>query len=369
LWLPEELAPDPEETAGEILLEHLRRFELDHPGLEITLRTKSMIGSGAMLEALEAAVSAAPEVAPDLVVLDPGTLMTASLKGMIQPLEGVIPPPIQPQWYGFASLASRVDGVFFGLPLVSEADVFSYRTNAFTSPPLQWNDILSGEEAILLPLSEPSARFTLAQYLAVDGQIVNGSGKPILDSSALAEVLAFLLQATIEGRLSTSSFQFTSSLETWAALLDNSTRAAPALLSAYLKEANPDRHAAIAWPTRDGEGISFTHSWSFAMVTKDSARMVLSGDLLEWLMDPMFLGAWSFALGYLPSTSDALSNWPEGHASALASELVSAGRPLPEREILVILSPVLQDALDAVLRNGTTPELAARSAIESMNSP
>ena len=368
VWLPPELTAEIDDPAGTILTERLDLFEMDHPGVEIKIREKAS-ETGAMLEALEATVSAAPSIFPDLVVLDPAGLITAALKGMIQPLEGLLPPPVQPQWYGFASAASRVDGVFYGLPLVSEADVFAYRVTAYESPPLLWTDILSSPDAILLPLSDPLASFTMAQYLALEGQIVNGSGKPTLDAAVLAEVLEFYLNAVRANRLSTSSFQFSSRSETWTALLENSTRAAPAPLSGFLKDFTPTRHAAIALPTREGEGVSFTQPWSFALTTADPARMALAGDLLEWLLEPAFLGAWSYALGYLPSTAEALSTWPEGPEAALASELVASGRPYPDQEFMLILSPLVQSAIDEVLRSGISPAQAAQNAVDQLEAP
>jgi len=63
-----------------------------------------------------------------------------------------------------------------------------------------------------------------------------------------------------------------------------------------------------------------------------------------------FLGEWIPTLGYLPPYQDA--RW---------KPLLDLGFPVPPAELVEAVSPVLREAVIAVL-NGTSPEDAAKAA-------
>ena len=103
------------------------------------------------------------------------------------------------------------------------------------------------------------------------------------------------------------------------------------------------------------------------ITSKDPARQELLFRLAAWLSDPQFLGELTHALGYLPTSQDALAAWPEDNTTALASSLVTIAHAEPGQDIRDAIAPALLAAVEAVLGAGQEPALAAQAAADLVN--
>jgi ABC-type glycerol-3-phosphate transport system substrate-binding protein len=366
IWLPPRLAPNNVSPAGSLLSERLDAFQQAYPNIDLDVRVKDETGPGGLMETLVAASIAAPDALPDVIALNPIDLNTATLKGLIGPLVERIEAPKTPEWYEHAIDATRFGGDFYGLPIASDAEVLVYRTALYGSTPRAWSDILAQPSTFIFPAGDPAATFTLAQYLALGGQTTDESGRPMLDPTTLAEVLAFYGATHKANTLPISTLQYTTIEETWAVFRSQQISSAVASLNSFLSEGNFNTTSATAIPTRNELGTSFSETWSWAFVTRDPARQQLAAELLTWLTQPEFLGAWTYELKLLPPTAAALARWPEGPESALVSSLVTIATPKPSAEGMATFGPPLRSAVEAVLVNGATPSAAALSASQTL---
>ena len=369
LWLAPAFAPETGSAAGELLAERLAGFERSHPGVVLLVRVKGEAGPGGLLDSLTTASQAAPGTLPDLVTLNGAALYAATLKGLVAPLDGLVEMPGEPAWYPYAITAALVDGGFFGVPFAADAEAMAYRSDVYDSAPSTWSDIVTGPAPFLIPAADPTAAFTLAQYLSLGGSLLDDAGRPDLEADVLAEVLGFYAAARTQGVLPLSARQVADPAATWAALRDGRALAAVAPFRAFLEAHDPATDSIQPFPTFDGLGICFADPWSWALVTRDLARQELAAELLNWLMDPGFLGPWSRALGLLPTTRAALSQWPEDTEAALANRLVTSARPRPSIEILAVYGPSLQAAVASVLNGEATPDAAAQAAALQIRMP
>ena len=369
IWLPPRLAPNTETRPGSILASRLEAFQQAYPNIDLDLRVKDETGRGGLMETLVAASIAAPDALPDVIALNPVDLNTATLKGLIAPLAGLIEEPKTPDWYEHAINATRFGGDSYGLPIASDAEVLVYRTTQYESAPRSWSDILAQPSTFLFPAGDPAATFTLAQYLALGGQMTNESGRPMLDPATLVEVLSFYGSAYHANTLPLSSLQYLTIKETWDAYHAQQVSSAIAPLSTFLNEGNFNTTSATAIPTRNDHGTSFSETWSLAIVARDPARQQLAAELLAWLTQPEFLGDWTYELKLLPPTAAALVRWPEGPESALVSSLVTLAIPKPSAEVMATFGPPLRTAVEAILVDGATPSTAALSAAQMLQAP
>lgn len=369
IWLAPAFDPTSGSPAADLLAQRLAEFEQANPGLVIEARLKAESGPGGLLESLTAANEAAPAALPDLVTLDPVALNAAAVKGLIAPLDELIDRPAGPEWYPYAQAAALIDGAFYGLPLGSSADVLAYRIDAYAAPPLSWADLLTGPAPILFPAGDPTAAFTLAQYLALGGSLLDDTGRPTLDPSLLADILEFYSSSRAAGVLPLASRQHGNASSTWAVLRQGRATAAVAPLRSYLVERDTSLEAAVPLPTRDGSGICFASAWSWALVSREPARQQLLGRLLAWLSEPDFLGPWLRAMDLLPPTASALATWPRDSDTVLASRLATTARPIPSAESLVTFGPPLQRAVESVLSAQLSPEAAALAASQAVRTP
>lgn len=369
LWVAPPFAPDSETPAGTLLTERLRAFEQLHPGLSIQVRVKSIEGPSGLLETLVAANAAAPALLPDAITFNPSNLEDAVSKDLIIELDEVLPVPEAPDWYEFSLPAARVSGNFVGFPIASEVDVLAYRSDLYTSPPRSWDDLLSEPRSFLFPAGDPLATFTMAQYLSLDGYLLNSDEDPALNPAVLSEVLTFYNTAVSAQILPYSVRQLTTAEQSWSVLQDNGAACAVAPLSSYMLEHDPEKLSAVPLPTQGGNGVGLASTWSWAIVTQDAERIPIVAELLAWLSAPDFLGLWTHSLGMLPPTSASLAAWPEGDDAALASSLVTVTQPMPPSSLRLTIGPVLFDAVEAVIGGGEAPTTAAQAAAEALTNP
>jgi ABC-type glycerol-3-phosphate transport system substrate-binding protein len=347
----------------------LAGFEEAHPGINILVRTKDANGPSGLLDSLAAASIAAPAALPDVISLDPVSLQAATINGLIVPLDGLVPEPASPEWYEHALGTARVDGDLFGLPFAAEAEVLGYDLTRYPRPPLSWAEILAGPAPFVFPAGDPSALFTLAEYVSLGAPLSDENGRPALDPQALAEVLTFYSSSRAAGVIPLSVRQFTTDDDTWGALQGGRAASATASLSHFLGQFNAEIQAALPLPTKGGAGVCFAQTWSWAIVTQDPELRSISAELVGWLEEPSFLGSWTSALGMLPPNRSTLDEWPGGLQRTIATRIVSVSRPVPPDEILATFGPPLQAAVDSVLNGGATPEQAAQAAAQAVSSP
>lgn len=369
LWLPPDLSPDGAGEAAVLIAARLRAFTDAHPGLRLHVRIKGRSGPAGMIEALAAAYQAAPSVLPDLAALEASELAAAAASGMITPWDDI--GSVSESW-GLAPAilsSARINGKQTGLPFAAQADLFAYRTPAYSDAPRTWTDLLTGTSAFLLPLGDSAARFTLGQYLAAGGTLRDAGGAPALDRSALQEVLSFYTAARAAGLLPLTSRQHDDSSTTGEALLNGKIDAGLIGFAPFAAQAPDDLIPVGPWPTGDGQGACLLSVWTWAALARPTGTEPLVTELARWLADPEFSGPWTRALGWIPAGASALTTWPDDDLASLAGLLASRCAPLPTPEDLALFGPVLRQATEAALTGELSPEAAAARAALAIPRP
>jgi ABC-type glycerol-3-phosphate transport system substrate-binding protein len=367
IWVPPLLAPDT--TAGSLLAEHLKTFENAYALLKIEIRVKDESGASGILETLSSASLVAPSTLPDIVLLDPVNLNTAALKGLIEPLDQILPTPKTPEFYSFAINAAFVDSIFYGLPLFSEAEAFAYRKESFEVEPKDWADLLDSTETILFPLGDQTSKFTLIQYISIGGMLVDDKGSPTIDTALLTDLFMFYLSANETGQLPLYALQLPEAEDTWLALTQGNTNAAVIPVEVLQEALTGDAYLVAPWPTRDGSGVTPTRTLSWAVVAKDDQQLDHASQVLQWLSEPTFLGKISQSLGMIPVTPTALQEWSDPEASAILSRLIRVAVPEPNAEEITTFGTLLWNAVEDVLNERSTPQTAAESISDQVKIP
>jgi multiple sugar transport system substrate-binding protein len=367
IWVPPLLAAGT--PAGSLLDEHLTAFEDKYPLVELQIRVKEENGPSGILETLSSASLVAPSTLPEIVLLDPTDLNAAALKNLIDPFDGIIPTPNTPDWYPFAIEAAYVDSIFYGLPFLSEAEAFAYRKEAFEVEPKDWADLLDSAEPILFPLGDQNSKFTLIQYISSGGKLVDDTGNRTVNTAVLADLLAFYLSIKETGQLPLYALQLQSAQDTWYALTEGNSNAAVIPVEVLLDALAGTSFSVAPWPTQDGTGVTPTRTLTWALVSKDGGHSDAVSQILQWLIEPAFLGKISQTLGMIPVTQDALQEWSDAEASATLSLLIQAAVAEPDLEEVATFGSPLWNAVEDVLNERVTPETAAENVSNQITSP
>ena len=208
LWVPPQFDPSSNDEAGKILTEMLKIFMEENPNTLINI-LKSLTGEGSAINTLSAAVNAAPEVIPSLIIMNRNDLVSAVQKGLIYPIStGLFTDPAS--WYPFAKESSTVNNLIYGIPIAGDPLVLGYRPSKTGSEINTWDEILSRGLPIAFEPSNPYDLFGTFIYLAKGGKITNDMGQPWLDQAKLTDTLNFFLSGGQKGAFPPSLAQGTS---------------------------------------------------------------------------------------------------------------------------------------------------------------
>lgn len=370
LWLPEELDPYGEGPGAHVLAQQLDDFSEAYPDVQVEVIVKKGHGRGGLLDFLRTARDAAPSILPDLVVLDAADLETAAGSGLIQPLDQLLSPAEMSDRFPFAAELGTVDDQTLGFVIGADMQHMAYRPALLDSPPISWTQIVSPAIPFLFPAGGHDQQIndaTLIQYLSAGGKLTDPDGNPSLDEDVMVSVLGFYSDCIGTGAISpTTVLNITDADQAWEQFQAGEGETAVVRAGRYWLQADETIAAAPA-PTRDGQPFSIARGWVITMVADDPARQSLAMLLLNWLIASDHNGQWTQAAGYLPGTRDALRMWDVSNADrAMLRGVMEAAVPPPRPEVMAVIGPAMQEALEAVLRGRATPEEASTAAVKSL---
>jgi len=369
LWLPEDLSPYRDDGGADLLAGRLADFGAAHPDLQVQIIVKKSRGRGGVLDFLRTASVAAPSVLPDLVVLDEVDLQVAAQIGLLQSIDGRIPPDLEADLFPFAIGLGRVGEATFGLPLAAELQHLAWSPALSPSPPISWSDVLSAG----LPLCFPAAGengiaddFTFAQYLGAGGRLMDEGGHPMLEEGPLTAVLDFYAQATAAGVISPPVVLSTGTdEECWAHFRRQGGMTVVGSRRFWTEWEGVAEPGPI--PTRDGRPVALAEGWILALVTTSPEQQQRAMALAAWLMDPAWYGAWTQSTGYLPVTRGGLGGWTvSGERREVLMAVLAGARPTLPKSVRERVGPALQVAMEAVLQGRQSPAEAAARAVQSL---
>ncbi len=368
LWLPPEFDPSSGSPAGDILQARLDEFVQRRPNTHIVVRLKALEGPGGLLDTLTAASAAAPLAMPDLVALPRHTLEAAALKGLLRPFDELIEPIEGSDWYEYAREMARLQNSTFGIPFAGDALMLVYHTTNIPVPPRTLSDTLASPGPFLFPAADPQALFTLAQYQASGGEVLDDQERPTLEALPLTEVLTYYHTAAVSGLIPLEATQYQTDSEIWEAFNAGNADMIATWASDYFNNMLGNA-AGSPLPTADGRFSTLATGWVWALATPEPQHQQLTVELAEFLSEGDFLARWTTALGYLPTRPSALANWSTAAQRMLAGDIVTDARLIPSSDVLNSVSPLLYKAAQDVLKQVTDPETAAADAATGINQP
>ncbi|MEP7355865.1 MAG: extracellular solute-binding protein [Anaerolineales bacterium] len=368
VWLPPEFTPDQDTPGGRLLAEQIQAFESAFPGTAVEIRTKAASGGGGLLAALTAAASAAPAAMPDVIALRRDDLLAAVAAGLVTPPEPLAPIALLNDFYPFAQAMGKVNGTWQGLPFAADARVMAYLTTVYPSPPLRWDDLLTG--TLVIPAAEPSGLTLLTIYLAQGGALQDAAGQPLLDVDVLARTLALFQGLQADGTLRQSTVDYSDPAETWDVFRQRRANLAVTSAHYFLAEySRLDGASATLLPTGGEAPLALVEGWSWVLVNRPAGNPALAAQLEGWLLRPEAHAAWTEAANVLPTRAASLARWQEARLGPIVSDVVAHAQLQPPAAVLSLVGPALRQALADVLAGRATPFAAATLAASTVNQP
>ena len=139
LWIPPQFDPEQETNGGKALSDALAAYTAEHPNLNIVIRIKAVSGDSSMLNTITAANHIAPDVLPSLALISRSDMETAVQRGLLQPITTSVFSDSS-TWYGYARQSAVIDNTVYGLPVLGDGLVLSYRIAKIGAALTDWTE-------------------------------------------------------------------------------------------------------------------------------------------------------------------------------------------------------------------------------------
>ncbi|MDZ7844921.1 MAG: extracellular solute-binding protein [Anaerolineales bacterium] len=357
VWVPPQLDPASDSPAGNLFADQLNAFRSERPQIDLQVRVKAVEGPGGLLETIRAARAAAPRVLPDLIALPRNQMETAADEELLMPLDDYLGKIEGDGWYPFAASLSRFEEVTYGVPFLGDVLVLAYKSDISEDPLADWDSVLETQKALAFPAADTRSLVTLAFYQSAGGELGDLNEPPAVDRIPLLNVLNYYQQAQAGSVMPYWVTQFETDQQSWEAYRERQATLVLTWSSTYFNAESPNTSLA-PFPTRDGVPYTYGTGWVWAVTSPEPERAELALRLIEELMDPDFLGSWSYELGYLPVKSSVAQTWGGNLSAPFLDKMLLSARMVPEQRILTSVGPLLRDAVLAVLKDQVEPEAA-----------
>ncbi len=290
IWWPDVLMPTQDDQPLP-LYEHLVAFAQTENGVSVKVRIKRVSDVGGIMSTLRTAREVAPSALPDMTLLRRQDLLDAVQRGLVQPLDGLVPTSMIDDLYegvlqlGLVQPLPNEASRLYGFPYSLNFNHLVYES-AYPLESSSYDAFFDNEIPLLLSTQEVTAGINpvfLTQYLQAGGR-VNADGTLHIDENALSETLRFYEEATKLGLIHPLALQVASSVDLAVNIEQRGFGAAVVDSSLYLSlEKRGLKIASL--PTHNGSIATFLDGWMWVVITQDSSQQQVAIDLLAWMVN------------------------------------------------------------------------------------
>jgi ABC-type glycerol-3-phosphate transport system substrate-binding protein len=357
-----------------VFADQIRAFAEAHPEWSVDYVRKKPYGQGGLVHFVRSTKAVAPELLPDLVLLDMREIGLLAGDSFLQPLEPLLGAEIISDLMPFAREAGQVGDHLLAVQYEADLRFLAYNSAIITRPPGTWAEVLASQATYLLPIgaSEGAVRDAfLPQYLALGGKLVDRDGLPYLDRTLVAAILDVYRSAYDAGQLPPAGFDLKDASDCWPVYL--TTRAAMTNVNSwdYGRE-RANRLAATRvgpLPTLSGTMISMSSGWGWVLLSRDPVRQAAAAEFLRVILKPEAMAARSRVTYHLPTRRSALPlAINDVQYLRFLQDVIEATVPQPREPIYSLATEALGSAIESVARGRLTPQAAAAEAADRMRS-
>ncbi len=370
VWWPDELWPESNTDAATILNSQFELFRLTYASYDIDLRRKRSGGMGGILSTLRTAAPVAPGAMPDLVLLRRSDMITAAREGLIVPIEEWVPADlVGANLFPGTRALGEVNGELYGVPYVLVLHHALYRLSMFEEPPLTFDSVIeAGTPYLFAGGVTPVSWTALLQYVAAGGRLVDDAGNATLNPDALVAVLNYYAQGVEAGVFDASLLEYDAASDYWNMFVTGEASIVSVNSRDYLELKDTVQNIGLMpVPTPSGLSLTMLDGWMWVVTTQNPDRQQRALAFLAWMMRVGQQGAFSEALGVVPSQVRALALWDDAAYADFAQALITTAIVFPEERRNNAAATALQRAISVVLR-GASPDVAANDALASLES-
>lgn len=366
LWVPPQFDTEQDTPGGKALQDAISTYQETHPNVNITLRVKASSGDSSMLNTITAANHIAQDVLPSLALMSRSDMETAVQRGLLQPYSTSVFSDSS-SWYSYAKQSAVIDNTIYGIPLLGDGLVLTYRTAKVGSELTTWQDILTRGLPIGFAPSSSSSLFGTFIYQSNGGKFTNDQGALYLDQQKLTDTLNFYLSGGQNGAFPPSLAQLVDESQVWQRFNDGTMSIIVSRLSSF-RHYQAAGMSAIPLPLPENTtDYPMVSSWNMVLLETDPALQQEAISFAEYLSEVSVNDNISVTAGYLPVRASEHEAWQNDPQFDLIKNICEHALLIPNNTASTKIIPIINTAISQVIRNQQTPEAAAQDAIASLN--
>ena len=354
LWLPPEFDPENGTLAGSLLKQQLDQFTSEYPDYTLTVRIKAPGGEGGMLDSLNTASLAAPAVVPGILIMPRLEFEKAARAGLLMSIDLSEFEGEQAAYFPYANAMTLVRGTRYGVPFAGDALCMAYKPNEVAYPHTKWRELVQvNVKVTAFPASDPQGLMQTLLYMSLGGDFGGDETRVNLDEPALQQSLLLLSEGASANAFPTWLSDYTTFEQSWQALLNSNATYAVIWASRFLAN-HPEKITLGNLPKWDELGFTLADGWVLTFPQTSAEQLAEYQLLAEYLLENEFLGSWTEAIGLMPVTESALSQWENAGIAGVLQQISLSARPLPGNFVMSAIGPVFSQATIEMIRKQTT---------------
>jgi len=364
IWVPPHFDPAADNESGRLLSARLEEFQRDNPHLNLIVRVKTAAGSGSLLETLMYANAVAEDAVPEVIALSRGDMLQAISKNLVFPIEDLSTTIDDSDWYDFSRNMGIFQGTTYGLPFASNVLGIIFQQGLLVNTQPSWEEVNRRFNQIIIPIADPDALVTLALYLSTGGEIVDAQGHQTIDVEKYSEVLSTYDEAYRRGVLPLGLAEIQTDDQAWAYFETTNNSAVISWASRIISNDNEYEMALL--PSLGSENYSLATGWVWCLAALDDGDKAEAIRLMEFLIEPDFLRAWSPVSGFLPARPSSLAGWNDSDVKITIGEMLETAHLRPNREHISSIAPEIKNSVLEIIMRQSTPEESAQKLLERL---
>jgi ABC-type glycerol-3-phosphate transport system substrate-binding protein len=366
-WTIERFSPE-----TELVAQLLQDFEADNTDTRVEVILKRSSGQAGTLNFLRSAQTVAPSVLPDVVVLNANDLPQAWRTNLVQPLDGLLDRALIQDLLPAARNLGTVDGNLAGVPFELDIQHAVFNTGKIAKTPLTWADVLNEVPSYQFPAAGQNGLLNdalLIQYLSAGAQLTDEQGQPIVDEVALRAVLLYYDNLLNESIIDSQIVEAGQPQDLWDAYLNGLVSMTHINTQKFLTDRRLLTSVEpVPVPSQDGQVVTISHGWVFALLTDDPVRQIAALKLIETFLQTEINATWAVRSATIPvrqSSFDQVAD--EDPYWLFLRSYLEAAVPPPSFSGYDQLSHTLLTAIQQVILGEATPDEALTGAVEAIN--
>jgi len=366
LWLPPQFDPQSETAVGELIKNRLAAFEQENPKWTIEVRLKSLEGRGGILDSLANTSIAAPDALPILVALNYKDMESATLKGLLLPLDGKVSRKNQKDWLPYVQKLGMIQNIEYGVPFAGDALVMVYRPQQSPYPPSTWQELTSQTLPVFFPAADPNAVVVTTLYQTVGGNFSPVSDAPILDEAMTQKTFSLINNGMQSGAFPIWLSGYTTFADSWQAFLEQHSGYAFAWASQFFADSESD-DALIPLPAISSTQITRADGWVWCVPEMNTQSQEIAISLSDFLSDPDFVNQLDQLAGYLPVYTSGLDLIEDPDLKNNVTILTSTAQIVPTSSTINLINPVFENATIQIIKKQLYYQQAVDQVLSQVN--